>query len=74
MNAIKLDISKSGIAVPAEMQRKAEEAEQAKRDEFRKAFDEALEVAETPADETVEVDGQIAADGTVEAEVTEIEE
>ncbi len=38
------------------------------------AFDEALEVAETPADETVEVDGQIAADGTVEAEVTEIEE
>ncbi len=35
------------------------------------AFDE---VAETPADETVEVDGQIAADGTVEAEVTEIEE
>ncbi len=26
MNAIKLDISKSGIAVPAEMQRKAEEA------------------------------------------------
>lgn len=38
------------------------------------AFDEALEVAETPADETVEVDGQIAEDGTVEAEVTEIEE
>ena len=38
------------------------------------AFDEALEVAETPADDTVEVDGQIAADGTVEAEVTEIEE
>ena len=38
------------------------------------AFDEALEVAETPADETVEVDGQIAADGTIEAEVTEIEE
>ena len=38
------------------------------------AFDEALEVAETPADETVEIDGQIAADGTVEAEVTEIEE
>ena len=38
------------------------------------AFDEALEVAETPADETVEVDGKIAADGTVEAEVTEIEE
>lgn len=38
------------------------------------AFDEALEVAETPADETVEIDGQISEDGTVEAEVTEIEE
>ena len=37
------------------------------------AFDEALEVAETPADETVEIDGQISEDGTVEAEVTEIE-
>ena len=38
------------------------------------AFDEALEIAESPADETVEVDGQISEDGTVEAEVTEIEE
>lgn len=38
------------------------------------AFDEALEIAETPADETVEIDGTVAADGTVEAEVTEIEE
>lgn len=38
------------------------------------AFDEALEIAETPADETVEIDGQISEDGTVEAEVTEIEE
>ena len=38
------------------------------------AFDEALEVAETPADETVEIDGQVSEDGTVEAEVTEIEE
>ena len=38
------------------------------------AFDEALEIAESPADETVEIDGQISEDGTIEAEVTEIEE
>lgn len=38
------------------------------------AFDEALEIAESPANETVEIDGQISEDGTVEAEVTEIEE
>ena len=38
------------------------------------AFDEALEIAETPAPETVEIDGQVSEDGTVEAEVTEIEE
>ena len=38
------------------------------------AFDEALEIAESPADETVEIDDQISEDGTVEAEVTEIEE
>ncbi len=38
------------------------------------AFDEALEIAESPADETVEIDGQLSEDGTVEAEVTEIEE
>lgn len=38
------------------------------------AFDEALEIAETPAPETVEVDGEVSEDGTVEAEVTEIEE
>ncbi|MCI9494881.1 MAG: 50S ribosomal protein L9 [Adlercreutzia mucosicola] len=38
------------------------------------AFDEALEIAESPADETVEIDGQISEGGTVEAEVTEIEE
>ena len=37
------------------------------------AFDEALEIAESPANETVEIDGQISEDGTVEAEVTEIE-
>lgn len=38
------------------------------------AFDEALEIAESPADETIEIDAQIAEDGTVEAEVTETEE
>ena len=38
------------------------------------AFDEALEIAESPANETVEIDGQISENGTVEAEVTEIEE
>ena len=38
------------------------------------AFDEALNIAESPADETVEVDGEIAEDGTVEVEVTETEE
>lgn len=38
------------------------------------AFDEALEIAETPAPETVEVDGEVSEAGTVEAEVTEIEE
>lgn len=43
-------------------------------EETIEAFDEALEIAETPADETVEVDGEVAADGTVEVEVTETEE
>lgn len=38
------------------------------------AFDEALEIAESPADETVEIDGEVAEDGTVEVEVTETEE
>ncbi|WP_304426236.1 50S ribosomal protein L9 [uncultured Adlercreutzia sp.] len=43
-------------------------------EETIEAFDEALEIAETPAGETVEVDGEVAADGTVEVEVTETEE
>ena len=38
------------------------------------AIEEAIEIAETPADEMVEVDGEVAADGTVEVEVTETEE
>lgn len=38
------------------------------------AFDEALGIAETPAPETVEIDGQVSEDGAVETEVTEIEE
>ncbi len=33
-----------------------------------------LGIAETPAPETIEIDGQVSEDGTVEAEVTEIEE
>ena len=43
-------------------------------EETSEAFDEALEISEPPADETVEVDGEVAADGTVEVEVTETEE
>lgn len=35
------------------------------------AVEEAIEIAESPADETVEVDGEVSADGTVEVEVTE---
>ena len=38
------------------------------------AIEEAIDIAETPADEMVEVDGEVAADGTVEVEVTETEE
>ena len=38
------------------------------------AFDEALGIAETPAPETIEIDAQVSEDGTVEAEVTEVEE
>ena len=38
------------------------------------AIAEQLDIAETPADEMVEVDGEVAADGTVEVEVTETEE
>ena len=37
-------------------------------------IEEAIDIAETPADEMVEVDGEVAADGTVEVEVTETEE
>ena len=37
------------------------------------AIEEAIDIAETPA-EMVEVDGEVAADGTVEVEVTETEE
>ena len=41
---------------------------------YRDAIEEAIYIAETPADEMVEVDGEVAADGTVEVEVTETEE
>lgn len=38
------------------------------------ALEEAIDVAESPADEMVEVDGQVSEDGAVEVEVTEVEE
>lgn len=38
------------------------------------AIEEAIDVAESPADEMVEIDGQVSEDGTVEVEVTEVEE
>lgn len=38
------------------------------------ALEEAIDIAESPADEMVEIDGQVSEDGTVEAEVTEVEE
>ena len=43
-------------------------------EEAIEAIDEAIEIAESPADETVEIDGEVAEDGTVEVEVTETEE
>ena len=52
--------------VPVSLYREAEEAID--------AIEEAIDIAETPADEMVEVDGEVAADGTVEVEVTETEE
>ena len=48
--------------------------EEPEAEETIEAFDEALEIAESPADEMVEVDGEVAEDGTVEVEVTEAEE
>lgn len=38
------------------------------------AIEEAIDIAESPADEMVEIDGQVSEDGTVEVEVTEVEE
>ena len=38
------------------------------------ALEEAIDIAESPADEMVEIDAQVSEDGTVEAEVTEVEE
>lgn len=38
------------------------------------AIEEAIDIAESPADEMVEVDGQVSEDGAVEVEVTEVEE
>ncbi len=49
-------------------------AGESEAEEAIEAIEEAIGIAESPADETVEVDGQIAEDGTVEVEVTETEE
>ncbi len=38
------------------------------------AIEDAIDIAESPADEMVEVDGEVAEDGTVQVEVTEVEE
>lgn len=38
------------------------------------AIEEAIDIAESPADEMVEIDGQVSEDDTVEVEVTEVEE
>ena len=43
-------------------------------EETIEAIEEAIDIAESPAEETVEIDGQVAEDGTVEVEVTETEE
>ncbi|MCI9261373.1 50S ribosomal protein L9 [uncultured Adlercreutzia sp.] len=43
-------------------------------EETIEALDEAIEIAESPADETVEIDGEVSEDGVVEVEVTETEE
>lgn len=43
-------------------------------EEAIEALDEAIEIAESPADETVEIDGEVSEDGVVEVEVTETEE
>ena len=38
------------------------------------AIADAIDIAESPADEMVEIDGEVAEDGTVQVEVTEVEE
>lgn len=43
-------------------------------EETIEALDEAIEIAESPAGETVEIDGEVSEDGVVEVEVTETEE
>ena len=48
--------------------------EDAEAEDAIDALEEAIDIAESPADEMVEIDGQVSEDGTVEAEVTEVEE
>ena len=38
------------------------------------AIEDAIDIAESPADEMVEIDGEVVEDGTVQVEVTEVEE
>ena len=48
--------------------------EDAEAEDAIDALEEAIDIAESPADEMVEIDAQVSEDGTVEAEVTEVEE
>ena len=48
--------------------------EDAEAEDAIDALEEAIDIAESPADEMVEIDAQGSEDGTVEAEVTEVEE
>lgn len=48
--------------------------EDAEAEDAIDALEEAIDIAESPADEMVEIDAQVSEDGTVEAEVTAVEE
>lgn len=48
--------------------------EDAEAEDAIDALEEAIDIAESPAGEMVEIDAQVSEDGTVEAEVTEVEE
>ena len=48
--------------------------EEPKAEDAIEAIEDAIDIAESPADEMVEIDGEVAEDGTVQVEVTEVEE